>query len=455
METVLSNIFGSFIFWAAWIVIPLIMEVIPAIGSFIVLLKIRIQNKQIEPPIIYPEISIIIPIYNSQATLEACIKSINDSNYPTDAIRVFLVDNQGSAECFAVFAKCQDKFPDLRMQWLNSEQGKSRALNMALYNSEGKYIIHIDSDGVLEKDALRYMVDKFESDSSVNCMTGSILVEPALIMKYKRGLPRLLRRLEFMEYAQAFLAGRTYAAEMDTMYTVSGAFSGFRKSAILKSWLFNTDTICEDTQITFQMRYLQHEKIDNSRDSIFMVDPIEDMNKLYTQRQRWQRGSLEVSKMFMNQKFKPHNIVNDVGVRTLMYDHTFAFPRLIWYLALICLMFVGYSSKTILGATAILFAIYIICGFLYFATVVGCLDKFPEIRKFYASNWWVVPLLPFFNFIVFFIRMAGIINSINTDSAWKTRNLTDEKNAFVEVIKGDTGKVSKAFKAFADFCNED
>ena len=44
------------------------------------------------------------------------------------------------------------------MQWMNAKQGKSRALNMALFNSEGKYIINIDSDGILEKSALKNLV---------------------------------------------------------------------------------------------------------------------------------------------------------------------------------------------------------------------------------------------------------------------------------------------------------
>ena len=43
------------------------------------------------------------------------------------------------------------KFPQLMMQWLNAKQGKSKALNLALFNSDGKYIIHIDSDGILDK----------------------------------------------------------------------------------------------------------------------------------------------------------------------------------------------------------------------------------------------------------------------------------------------------------------
>lgn len=44
------------------------------------------------------------------------------------------------------------------MQWLNAQQGKSSALNEALYNTAGKYIINIDSDGLMDPDAIRNTV---------------------------------------------------------------------------------------------------------------------------------------------------------------------------------------------------------------------------------------------------------------------------------------------------------
>lgn len=188
---IIERLVNSFVFWAAWIVIPLIMEIIPAVGSFFILLKHMIFAPEVPKPILYPEISIIVPVYNSQNTLEACIRSINDCDYPNRQIRIFLVNNQGKDDSFGVYKRCQNEYPDLIMQWLNAEQGKSRALNLALYNSEGKYIIHIDSDGVLEKSALTNMIDKFESDLSINCMTGAIMIQPELVEKYPRGRARL------------------------------------------------------------------------------------------------------------------------------------------------------------------------------------------------------------------------------------------------------------------------
>ncbi|MBO5484262.1 MAG: putative glycosyltransferase, exosortase G system-associated [Lachnospiraceae bacterium] len=449
----INKFLNSFLFWAAWIIIPVVMEIVPSIGSVVVLLKKRICSKKSAKPAIDPEISLIIPIYNSMDTLEQCIQSIDQSDYPDSRIRIFLVNNQGQDDSFQVFCECQQKYPELRMQWLNAKQGKSKALNLALFNSEGKYIIHIDSDGLLEKSALRNMVYKFENDQSIECMTGVILTDPAQVQKYPLVFPRLLRKLEFMEYAQAFLAGRNYASEMNAIYTLSGAFSAFRKSSVLKSQLYNTDTICEDTQITFQMKYLLNTKVGICEDAIFFVDPIEDMNKLYTQRQRWQRGSLEVSHLFLKDKLKAKNMFTNVGVRTLVYDHTFAFPRMIWYLALFCLLCMNYSFKLIGFSTLFLFFLYILIGYFYYISTIGFLKDFKEIRKYYAKQWYVIPLLPVFNLIVFFIRFAGVINSINTDSAWKVKNFTEEKNSFKKTIADDFCIVLRAIRKLRKLVN--
>ena len=153
---IIKQILNSFLFWGGWIIIPFIMEIVPALGSVFLLIRRNLRHKKKRKEMkIYPEISLIIPVYNSADTLYGCIKSVNDSTYPNDKIRIFLVNNKGQDNSFAVYADCQKKFPDLLMQWLNAEQGKSRALNLALYNSDGKYIINLDSDGILEKNGVR------------------------------------------------------------------------------------------------------------------------------------------------------------------------------------------------------------------------------------------------------------------------------------------------------------
>ena len=451
--TVINSFFNSILFWSAWIIIPVIMEIIPAIGSVWVLFRKKRTQKKYPMPKFAPEISIIIPVYNSADTLEECLRSIYESDYPNASMRIYLVNNEGTDDSFSVFAQCQKKYPELLIQWMNAKQGKSKALNLALFNSEGKYIIHIDSDGLLEPHALSNMIRRFEAEEELECVTGAILTDPAQVERYHRGMPRLFRKMEFMEYAQAFLAGRNYAAERNAMYTLSGAFSAFRKDAVLKSQLYNSDTVAEDTQITFQMKYLQGMKVGICEDAIFFVDPIESFDKLYTQRQRWQRGSLEVSTLFLKKNMNPGLIFKDENVRTLMYDHTFAFPRMIWYLALLCLLATNYAAEVIVFATLFIFFLYIVMGYFYYISTVGFLHDFPAIRSYYRKQWYVVPLLPFFNFVVFFIRFAGVINSIETKSSWRTRNLTEEGTDFLRVIKDEWRPLFEGLSRIKNYVN--
>ena len=157
--------------------------------------------------------------------------------------------------------------------------------------------------------------------------------------------------------------------------------------------------------------------------------------------------------MFMDKTFKVKNLFTNTSVKTLLYDHTFAFPRLIWYLALICLIVVGYSGKTVLLSTVIIFGLYTLTGYLYFIVVAYFLKINKDIRRYYMSHWWCILFLPIFNFAVFFIRLAGIINSIETDSSWKTMNLSEECRAFADVVKSDFSRPVNAIKKVREALN--
>ena len=56
---------------------------------------------------------------------------------------------------------------------------------------------------------------------------------------------------------------------------------------------------------------------------------------------------------------------------------------------------------------------------------------------------------------MFFIRFAGIINSINTDSAWKTRTLSGEKEDFKKVVENDFSKIRRIIQTLRDKVNDD
>ncbi len=414
------------------------MEIIPTIVDFFILLKRRIFHKK-ELKLEYcPEITLIIPVYNSAKTLYSCIKSVNDSTYDSKLIYIMLVNNQSTDNSFEVFCQCQKDFPELTINWMNSQQGKSKALNLALFNSYGKYIIHIDSDGILHPDALYNMIRQFEQEVDIDCLTGTIMTNPKIIDSSKPFSKRLLQKLEFFEYCQAFLAGRNFQSEFNSIFTLSGAFSAFRKSAILKTQLYNTDTICEDTHVTFQIRDMLKERVALCDDAYFFVDPIENLDQLYIQRQRWQRGEIEVMHMFrQNQMRFGKGFISDFVVRLLMYDHTFAFPRMIWYFALICLAFINYPVKLIIGSVLLTYDLYVFTTFLLYICILLFLSKEKKLRRYYARKWYLVALLPLYNLLVFWFRFAGMINAIRGPQSWRMHNFKDEYQSCTVIIHKD------------------
>ena len=428
-------------YWAAWVIIPLLMEVLPNLFYAVVLMwkKIWSKGKEKELSEFKPVITLIIPVYNSQGTLYRCIQSINESAYPLDCIEVLLVDNGSKDNSFQEFQRAQLDFPHIGMWWMSSRQGKSKALNKAIFNSNGKYVINIDSDGILHKNALANMVRRFENHPDIDCMTGVILTEPALIDKTKSVFLRQFQKMEFVEYAQAFLAGRNLESQFHSVFTLSGAFSAFRKSILLKTYLYNTNTICEDAHLAFQIKDVLKKKVLLCDDALFMVDPIESVNKFYTQRQRWQIGELEVTNMFMKNKMKNPilNCIINPSMRVLIQDHTFAFPRMIWYFALIIMGCTNYSFYNIVMAMIIIYAMYVLNALMYYCNILSFLQPFPDVRKYYGRKIVYVSLLPLYNMFAFFIRFAGIINSIKRKSTWKTKNFTEEMNEFRETVSKD------------------
>jgi len=434
---VLSNLmYSQILFWLAWIIIPIIMEILPAIFDFFLLIKRKIVRQKGGNLEYLPQVSMIIPIYNSSVTLEECIKSIYESDYEKDKLSILCVDNGSKDNSFEIFGQCQKAYPDLTMNWIESCQGKSKALNMALFNCTGKYVIHIDSDGVLHKNAIKNMVTIFEYNEDIHCVTGTVLTNPELIRSTKKRLLRIFQETEFYEYCQAFLAGRNFQSELNSIFTLSGAFSAFRKSTIMETQLYNTDTVCEDTHITFQVRSNLKKRVVLCDQAYFFVDPIEDLNHLYTQRQRWQRGELEVIHMFQKQTFRK-GFFSDFVVRLLMYDHTFAFPRMIWYFALIYLVMMKYPYQLIIQSIEAIYVLYVLSAFLFYFNILSFLSNEKTLQRYYRKKWYQIFLLPVFNFLVFWFRFAGIINSIRSEQNWRTRDLTQEYEEVKKIISQD------------------
>jgi putative glycosyltransferase (exosortase G-associated) len=204
----------------------------------------------------------------------------------------------------------------------------------------------------------------------------------------------------------------------------------------MKTQMYNSETLGEDTHMTFQIRKFTKGKIILCEDAFFFVDPIESLDKLYIQRQRWQRSEMEISKMFS--EFYTNRIsgfITKFTMRVLISDHTLTFSKLLWLFAMIYLYFINYSLIFLIGGNILLYLIYSLNSFIYLKVSSLYLKEQPELKKYMNRKWYICLLMPIYRTITFFIRIAGIINSMTTKSKWHTKTLTQEIKDMKKFIK--------------------
>lgn len=433
-------------FWITWALIPIVVEIIPSLVSTAKLMHRQRRMPKLKAPQKWPWVTIIVPVYNSEDTLFDCIRSIDRQTYPKQAMQIILANNQSTDDSFGAYARAQDAFPNLFLRYVNTDKGKARALNAAIYESIGSYVINIDSDGLLEPNAVKNMVLRFESDNSIAAMTGAVLPQRQLVQQVSGWWHRLLAKNEYYEYAQAFLSGRTIESFRDQLFTMPGAFSAFRREVLMETFLYDTDTIGEDTDMTFQIRTRLGKKVVICANAIFYVEPISGFAELYTQRQRWQRGELEVAQNYMAQTASLRGFFKDFLVRRIMIDHTFTFPRMIWTFATLVLIAFGYSTLVVGLSYLLIYGLYVLVGVINFISVGILLKPYPAERRFYSRLWWLTLTLPIYMFLTGWIRLVGVINAMTTHATWRMRGFSEEWHQLIAVLRDDRQTVRDYYR---------
>lgn len=106
------------------------------------------------------DISIVVPIYNAEKTLNKCIESI--INQTKNELEIILI-NDGSKDSSESIIK---KYKDTRIKYIKQEnKGIGKTRNLGIKLATGKYIMFVDSDDYLEKNACKLLFDKAFSNS--------------------------------------------------------------------------------------------------------------------------------------------------------------------------------------------------------------------------------------------------------------------------------------------------
>lgn len=104
-------------------------------------------------------ISIIVPIYNSEKTIDKCVSSILEQSYKN--IELILI-NDGSSD--SSFSTIQRFTTDCRVRIIDKQnEGASKTRNRGIKEANGDYLLFVDSDDYIDTDYVEYLYKEIES----------------------------------------------------------------------------------------------------------------------------------------------------------------------------------------------------------------------------------------------------------------------------------------------------
>jgi cellulose synthase/poly-beta-1,6-N-acetylglucosamine synthase-like glycosyltransferase len=402
-----------------------------------------------------PPITVIAPAHNEETSIRVAVRNLLELDYPQLEV---IVVNDGSED--RTFEELREEFRlrqvrvvyvpeaksapvrglyrsdvDARLVVIDKEAGGSKAdaVNAGLNAATSPYVCVVDSDSLLERDALlRIIVPVLEDPQRVVAVGGIIRVLNGSEIRggqlQRVRLPRKsIEVIQVVEYLRAFLIGREAWAQGNMLTIISGAFGLFRTDLVRAVGGYRSRAIGEDFDLVARLhRHLLEKKA--AYEIRFVPDPMcwteapSDLKSLGRQRARWQKGLLDVLWPNRDMLFRPR--YGRIGC--------FALPYL-WVFELFApvIEIVGIATIILAACLGVLsrefFVQFLLFGFA-FATIISIGSVLQEEITYKRYNDWkdVVRLVSYCFFEHFpyrqmhmIWRLQGLWQYLRGDHVWR------------------------------------
>lgn len=186
-----------------------------------------------------PLISVIVPVYNTQDSLEACVNSIIRS--AACDIEILLVDDGSKDKSLQIIQKLARD--DSRITIFSKPNGGlSTARNMGLDNAKGDYVLFVDSDDEIEEALIGTLLKNMvETSSDISCC-GIVHVREGA-----ESVPFEDKTLKVFSHTQAI------EALFNDKYIPFSACAKLYKMSLFKKIRFPVGELHEDVYITYEL----------------------------------------------------------------------------------------------------------------------------------------------------------------------------------------------------------
>lgn len=374
-----------------------------------------------------PSLSILVPAYNEEATIEASVRAMLAVEYPGLSV---IIINDGSTDrtlevAVRAFGLRELPLDTLRMgagepgptaprhqpvqrlygagrvllvDKLNG--GKADSLNAGILAADADCVCVVDADTLLERSALFAAVRPFvEEPGQVLAVGGAIRIGNGLALDRghitsARPPARLVPLLQTVEYLRTFHAARTAMASFGAVGLVSGAFGVFSRAALVRVGGYERRTVGEDYELILRLHRFalsagMSRAVRYQPDAVAWTEAPETLSVLSRQRRRWQRGALDTLtrhwRMVVNPRYGAVGLV--ALPEAVLVDVIAPVATLLGYLILPLAVITG-----ILSVDWLLAFVALTTGLGLLHSAIGLALEDLRFRRFAGVRAWLVLL---------------------------------------------------------------
>ena len=348
-----------------------------------------------------PTVSVIMPCYNEGTAIVDAISAVLNSDYPKDKMELVVVDDGSTDNTPSIVAELLEKTNGaFRFLKLEKNMKKRHAMAHGIQHANGEIIVSIDSDAIVETDAVTNLVQPF-IDPTVYCVSGNAIVSN----EHKPKINTTLARLQKVWYTDGFCLRKGAESLFGIVLCCSGVLSAFRKDKVLQvlpNWLTQTfrGRRClsgEDAQLTTWMLKLGGNSVFQSTAIVYTEAP-PTMKGFIKQQLRWGRGSFYSMMSAFKIFFKKSTTAKLFFYTTFI---TSVFSPFVLFLSLLALMLINSISPLL-----VFLAGYILIGYLSALTCKMLVPGFTTKDLFYRTFLFIlmIPLsiLYFYSWITIY-----------------------------------------------------
>ena len=284
---VLIVYYATHLFFAIFLVFMIISTIrLIILGTLSFLQRKRekniVYNYQVDN---YPLVSIIVPAYNEEVNIVGSLKNLLKCDYPN--LNIIFVDDGSKDKTWEIVTKEFSNNAKIKLL-TKANGGKASALNYGISSTDAEYVVCIDADTKLAKDAVSIMMKHFlmqysPTEEPIGAVAGVVKVGNEV---------NLLTKWQNIEYITSQNFDRKGFAYANAITVVPGAIGAFKKKAIEDAGGFTTDTLAEDCDLTIRILRAGY-RVTNEPKAIAYTEAPETLKMFMKQRFRWSFGVMQ------------------------------------------------------------------------------------------------------------------------------------------------------------------